>query len=589
MNKPKFALAEKCTDPGLTDLNRITISDVIHAFYIVITSEPGLDRRQIKEWMAILHSAAHVICFYLSRQETLESVKTPDDTLISEIVVVEDNLKQWLRDNSSAAVRTRHLGQLRLMFVCARSMGFSHGALTAQDEWDQLKFVEMDSLAKRLILRLRRSGIHPRDLTLEHLDAWEIGCLKRGLAPGPTAASIRGLKCCIRKSKLQASFPKLDLERLAPSPEYSTRIEDMHTHVREQLASMVDVLAEFDKDERIRSCERTRSEFVGKIRRLHGYAQRFYPDMKEITDINHILNQAVITACARWGHSEKAWTGDSVAGFLYSLHSVLTVHPAYEDQDWEWMLDLICEFPGEPESKKEARRAARAFNYDYDTLAKIPMQIRKARRTARNLSRQERAWSILCELVMLFLVEYPMLPRCLAECRRFAASANPEEKPANIIENAGRWFFHFSPLENQLRRDVSGPIPRRIAPLFKLYIKVRKYLVRGADPGTLFLSKKGRPLSIKTLRSLVENLTNTYVHRQVPPIAFRDIFAYNWLLHNQGLRGYTTLASILWMSIHGVRFKYDRDYREAWLAKHRRQTANRRQRQLIHAATNVAD
>jgi hypothetical protein len=150
-------------------------------------------------------------------------------------------------------------------------------------------------------------------------------------------------------------------------------------------------------------------------------------------------------------------------------------------------------------------------------------------------------------------------------------------------------MFHFHPLEMPFRREVGGPIPRSIAPLLKLFLKVRKFLLPDTNTKTLFIARMGGALTVTKLGLLVGDITETYVDTRVPLSAFRDIFAYNWLVNHkdEGENVYITLASILWESIHGVKMRYNKEYRAAFLEKIRSRPAKRRHRHLAGAAKKM--
>jgi hypothetical protein len=567
MHKSKFSLARKCVNPGLTNVNLITFADVVRAFCIVINSEPGLNRTQITNLKSSIRSASFVICRYLDEQRTPQEKKTPEDTPVGEIIGFEDGLKKWLKGNSTVFMCRKRLIQSHLILACARSMGLTHGEFEVQDEWERLNFGEMDQVAKRLMNALIGAGVRPQDVCLRHVEAWAKACFEDECEPEPVRQSISQFKLSIRRANLQASFPKLNVELVQPT-EYKRAFKNMDPHVQEQLDEILQLLKKLDEDEIIRKGERARDGFLREVERLYGYAE-LSGLIEKVTDLDQILNQDVITGCARWGYSEKKWKQEPLGKFLNNLHAVLEVYPSYKSRNWDWMLELIWEFPEEPESQKEARRAERAFHYDYDALATIPGRISEKRRATPGLSREEKEWRIHCEFLMLFLMTAPWPPHCLINCRVF-------EDNANLVKVNDRWFFRFSPLENPFRRAVSESFPRRLVPLLELYIEYR-----GERPGPLFHMREGGNLSSKSFRLLVVNLTEVYVGAKIPPSAFRDIFAYWWLNKYPGLSGYTTLASIFWENVHAVRMRYDKAYCAAFMAKHPRRNTRRRKRNLV--------
>lgn len=124
------------------------------------------------------------------------------------------------------------------------------------------------------------------------------------------------------------------------------------------------------------------------------------------------------------------------------------------------------------------------------------------------------------------------------------------------------WFFRFSAEEVPWQRPVNGPLPQRLVSLLNLYLQYRPHLFQEKDPGTLFLNRNGGTLTAGTLQSLVGDITERHVGKRIPPIAFRDIFAYFWLTRSVEPKEdlYASLASIRWESVHGVRTRFDPQY-----------------------------
>jgi hypothetical protein len=220
-------------------------------------------------------------------------------------------------------------------------MGFTDPRFNAPDEWDELSFGKLDRLATRLRNALRNSSVRPRDVSHKHLKAWRAGCLERGCEPGALTQSISQFKLGIRRAGLQSSFPNLNAELVA-LPHFRTAEEDMHPHVRKQATEALQLLEELDKQEIIRKNSTSRKVFFRQLQGLVGYVEQ-HGDMRKVKDLDQILNQKIITECIRWGRRERNWTRDYSSHILYTLRSVLEVHPSYASQDWNWITGLICE------------------------------------------------------------------------------------------------------------------------------------------------------------------------------------------------------------------------------------------------------
>jgi hypothetical protein len=553
-------LARSCAKLGFKNSDMNTVSELLETVAAVIKKAPGLKPEQRRRWMQQLERSAAVICRSVGKKQM------PDRMPISDIILCEADMRKQLPRNPVKAMRTRHFGQWQLLRQFAKALGFAHEVFAIEREWEQLKFIGMDSTAERLINSLKHDTISPKALTQEHIETWKQKRRAKHQGLIGLEQSISQLKYRIRQAKLQFRFPKLNVDLV--TSRYSVPMKKMRVRVRKEIAAILDWLAEQDSREVIQKCEVTRRGFTGHIERLYGYAVGYYPSLcgTQITSLNQILTRKVIQAYVRWLHKERGCERGSLGKVICSLHSVLKIYPAFEKRDWTWMGKLVDEFREEPESQVEARRKERAFDYDMETLSTIPDLIRKERELAKGLTEREKGLSIRDETLTLFLVGYPWPPRCLRECSIEGIARNLEKK--SKTEGAPKeWHFYFRPEEVPQRRLAKGPLPKKLVPQLDLYLKYRSRLLRGKDPGTLFLNENGRPFSSGRLYVLVCKITRNFVGRRVPPVAFRDAHAYDWLLKHKG--DYGTLASLRWESEYCVRMRFDRDFRNAERAKRR--------------------
>jgi hypothetical protein len=96
-----------------------------------------------------------------------------------------------------------------------------------------------------------------------------------------------------------------------------------------------------------------------------------------------------------------------------------------------------------------------------------------------------------------------------------------------------------------MKHEVRAILPHRLVPLLEDYLQHhRPILLRGPDPGTLFLNRDGLPLTTSLVDELVSNLTLHYGHRRVTPHVIRDIFAFWWL--NDHPEELLTVSKVLW-------------------------------------------
>jgi integrase len=107
------------------------------------------------------------------------------------------------------------------------------------------------------------------------------------------------------------------------------------------------------------------------------------------------------------------------------------------------------------------------------------------------------------------------------------------------------WQFHFSEDETKTGCTVDALVPRQlIEPLEEYLSTYRPHLLRGNDPGTLFLNQAGKAMSLNQVTAVVSTITLRYAGRRVTPHKFRDAIARAWLKDHP--QDYLRLSKLLW-------------------------------------------
>ena len=252
------------------------------------------------------------------------------------------------------------------------------------------------------------------------------------------------------------------------------------------------------------------------------------------------------------------------------------------------MQKLIAEIPRQEVDREEAKDRKWV---DYGVLCQVPSKIREQRKATRDTNRE----ALLCrdELIITWLLVLPWRIRNLRECKLglqveggnlFKCQLHPTlaaSKKSHWVEEALRedsnqkfWQFYFRPEQTKTGHKVQGILPKQLIPLLEEYVQsYRPLLVQHvADPGTLFLSENGKPLSRERIRIIVCNLTKRFTGKSVNPHLFRDIFAVKWLQTHP--EEYLSLSKILWhhniqttLQIYGSKFDEAQGARRAeeWL------------------------
>jgi len=154
----------------------------------------------------------------------------------------------------------------------------------------------------------------------------------------------------------------------------------------------------------------------------------------------------------------------------------------------------------------------------------------------------------------------------------FEASKYPNLVPDSLKRTKNPYLLsddmrvlHFAAEEVPNREAIEGPLLDELLPGLIRFLDYRPKLVRGKDPGTLFVNRDGGALNARTFSKLVGNITESYLHHRIPPSAFKDIAAYKHLADKPD--DYSTLASLPCRSEHSVKMRYDLNYRLAHRSK----------------------
>jgi integrase len=234
-------------------------------------------------------------------------------------------------------------------------------------------------------------------------------------------------------------------------------------------------------------------------------------------------------------------------------------HPKYSSLDHGWLKVLLDGLPAEPESEKKRRKANKYL--EYEALESIAGEIHAGRNLAVKKGPWYLALQVRNELLMKWLPILPWRQRNVRECR--IGGPNPNlfrskippfsdiDKPEWVIEDERKnpdaefWQFRFNYEETKTGIDVHAILPRPlIGPLEEYLRDFRHRMLRGPDPGLLFVNQAGRPMTEDQVTVAVGDLTQQYAGKRVTPHPFRDIVAFTWLKHHP--KDYLTLSKLLW-------------------------------------------
>jgi hypothetical protein len=182
---------------------------------------------------------------------------------------------------------------------------------------------------------------------------------------------------------------------------------------------------------------------------------------------------------------------------------------------------------------------------DYDRLCEIPAKIRE--HAERELKNDPKAFALAKrdELLMAWLTTLPWRGKDIRELEvgpqrnganlffdripRSAATALPGWVKEALRHNSRQRFWQFCRCDTKTGHATNGLLPRLLVALLEEYLgQHRPLLVKGRDPGNLFLNQHGSAFDASSFRRLTGALTLRYLGKRVMLGGFRNSFALKW-------------------------------------------------------------
>ena len=304
--------------------------------------------------------------------------------------------------------------------------------------------------------------------------------------------------------------------------------------------------------------EVTSGNLKGLISALFGYAVNIRSE-SDITSLPLLVQSQIISGYVQWAINERKVKGYCLRNSLGLLSAAMHQHPSYASVDLRWFKPLLDSLPMERKSESKRRKAEKYL--EYGVVESIPAQIRAGRPAAVKRGIEHVALLGMEELIMRWLITLPWRQLNLREMRISGPTPNlfkdkispfsEIDKPEWVIEDERKnpdaefWQFRFNYEETKTGIDVHAILPRPlIGPLEEYLRDFRRCMLRGPDPGLLFVNQMGRPMTEDQVTVAVGDLTQQYGGKRVTPHPFRDIVAFTWLKHHP--KDYLTLSKLLW-------------------------------------------
>ncbi len=440
------------------------------------------------------------------------------------------------------------------------------------EAWHSVMKLVPEKRCEELAVHLSQIRDRPQDVTVEDVEAWIAQVIKEDRTYRSATLERGRFWRLLRSCGCTEELPLC----LSREKYYGVPVKEFPTNLKKEVTELLrwktaDFALDRPKNARMRAV--SSEGLTDTICQLYGFATKICGETS-IATLPDLVQKPIVWRFVEWKINERKVKPQGLRLPLGRLSAAMRQHPAYRCLDHSWLNALLDGLPTEHESELKRRKALKYV--EYKVLESIPGQIRAERTSAQKKGPFRLALQVRNELLMTWLPILPWRQLNIRECR--IGSSNPNLFRARILPfsdidksewviqeemknpEAEFWQFHFDPEETKTGIDVQAILPRQLIDLLEEYIRDhRKNLLRGTDPGTLFLNERGRPMTEDQVTVAVGDLTQRYCGKRVTPHPFRDIVAFTWLKEHP--KDYLTLSKMLWHSdvnttirLYGSRF-----------------------------------
>ena len=459
------------------------------------------------------------------------------------------------RKYSENTVRT-YVNHVRILLNFAGKAGWNEIDAPSED-WRGVIALAVEQGCADLARHFARIRESPHDVTIEDVDQWVVLAARKNLAYNTAIDRRYRFWRILRDCGYVTKLPKC----LLREKNYGIPIREFPADLKKEVTDLLKWKQAFyvwDRPKDARHRPLTAKRLAHVISALYGFATNVAGETG-ICSLSDLAQRHIVGGFIQWCITEREVKGQSLQRTLRLLDGVLRQHPRYEGLSLGWFTKMLDGIPVESEPVLQKRRAERVL--EYAVIEKIPEMIRAQRPKAKKKGPKKLALLVRDELMIRWLSVLPWRQRNLRECRVGGPTPNLFRGPVPAITtidmpqwaveerknnpNAEFWQFHFTAEETKTECTVDSLVPLQlIEPLEEYLSTYRTHLLRGNDPGTLFLNQHGTPMSTKQVTNVVSTNTLRYGGRRVTPHSFRDIVAFTWLKAHS--KDYLTVSNMLW-------------------------------------------
>jgi integrase len=472
---------------------------------------------------------------------------------------------------------------LRILVRKAKDLGWKLQPTEAELAWNKTVAAIPRTYLNRWISGIVRYAIRkykkPSEFSDQDLNDWGIEALQQGFKYRTVKQDTYAFRRFIRLHKLEAVFPCVSTTRRT---EYASLYRNLPKGFRQELERLIHWKTDTsntDTPPALLHREVSALSLRHVICRLHGFVEKVL--VKTVDSLDTLFTKDHVYAWIDWCRDARKNSSRTLKQSLHLIHAAVSAYPPLVEEvvtekskqgieverrelntnKYRWIKDRVRTLRKDREDLLEIAKSKKWV--DYNELRKIPDKILAKARSRCEEGSYAMAIAYRDALLISFLTILAWRQRNIRECRILTNGRDSNlykgeiagylamAKPAWVKEalrsepHVKVWLVHFEPNETKNGRTVHHVLPKKLGAMLGLFLdKYRPLLVKGRDPGTLFLNHNGRALSTGAVRSLVVDLTVEHVGKPVNPHLFRDILAVKWLEDRP--QDYLTLSKILW-------------------------------------------
>ena len=514
--------------------------------------------------MAMLRHTAAQVAKFLNKQ--------PQEIFIDSLQSERDAFLRFLRSRKYAenSVKT-YSNHVRILQQKARDLGWKPTKVVTES-WRTVFEIAKQRKCSKLVLHLARIRTAPNEVMLQDIEQWA----EEKVQQGQSYFQLKRKAARFWRILLECKCTDLDLTTVLRRSCYGIPFREFPDDLMAEVGALLKwKQAKFNVDRPKRAKHRpvTAKRLLHVISALLGYAVHV-KRLQNMTSLSDLVTKETVSDFVEWIQEERRVKGASIKIGLAYLHSAMRQHPAYAELDLKWFRKLLDAIELEKDSARKQRKAARFL--EYEAVESIPAKLRADRAMVVKKGNRRLARLVMYELLIRWLITLAWRQRNLRECRVGGLNPNlfkgtippssdidrPDWVRAEQEKNpkAEFWMFRFNSDETKTGNEVEALLPRQLIEPLEEYLQCyRPLLLRGGDPGTLFLNSAGRPMSLWQFTQVVTQLTLRYGGKRVTPHMFRTIVAFQWLKDHP--KDYLNLSKILWhadlnttLRIYGSKF-----------------------------------